>query len=104
MTLSFHPEARAEYREAALWYSRQKPRLGSEFVSAVEAALAAIVENPERYAPVDHGVRRYPMKRFPYRIHFLHLEDRNQVVIYAVMHVRREPDYWKHRLPDEPRS
>ena len=40
------------------------------------------------------------MKRFPYRIHFTHDEAERHVVIYAVMHVRRDPDYWKSRLPD----
>jgi hypothetical protein len=41
------------------------------------------------------------LKRFPYKIYFLHDDVREQIVIYAVMHVRRAPDYWKSRLQAE---
>ena len=87
------------YREAALRYEMEKRGLGRQFVNAVEVGVAAIMGNPTRYGPVDQGVRRYELKRFPYRIHFVHDEIRSHVVIYAVMHVRRDPDYWKGRLP-----
>ena len=48
--------------------------------------------------PIEQGIRRYAVKRFP--ICFAHDEAQRDVVIYAVMHVRRDPDYWKSRLPD----
>ena len=99
MTFSFHPEALAEYREAALWYERQKPGLGGRFVSEVEASVAAILANPTRFGPVEQGVRRYALKRFPYCLRFVHDQARQHIVFAAVMHVRRHPDYWKNRLP-----
>jgi len=71
VTFSFHPEAIAEYREAALWYEKEKPGLGDQFTNAVEAGVGAILENPTRYGPVEQGIRRYAVKRFPYRIHFI---------------------------------
>jgi hypothetical protein len=43
MTYWFHPEALAEYREAALRYKRVKPELGRAFLNAVEKAVAAIL-------------------------------------------------------------
>ena len=46
MTFSFHPEAIAEYREAALWYEKEKPGLGDQFTNAEEAGVGAILENP----------------------------------------------------------
>lgn len=98
MTLSFHPDAIAEYREAALRYEKEKSGLGGRFVSAIEAGVTSILENPTRYGPVQHGVRRYALKEFPYRIHFVYDETRRHVTLYAVMHVRRDPDYWRGRL------
>ncbi len=100
MTFSFHPEAREEYREAALRYERIKPELGHAFAKAVERAIAALVLNPLRFGPVDErGIRRCLLKRFPYKIHYLPNETQQQLVIYAVMHVSRDADYWKGRLP-----
>jgi hypothetical protein len=69
-------------------------------VNAVEAGVAAILENPTRHGPVEQGVRRFALKRFPYRIHFVHNEARHHVIIHAIRHVRRDPDYWKSRLPE----
>ena len=103
MTYWFHPEALAEYREAALRYKRVKADLGRDFKNAVETGIAGILENPTRFGPVEHGIRRHLLRRFPYKIYFLHEETRQQVVIYAVMHVSRHPDYWKSRMsPDKP--
>ena len=102
MTYWFHPGALAEYREAALRYKRVKPELGRDFRNTVEKAIAAILEHPARFGPVERGVRRCLLTRFPYKIYFLHEEALKQVVIYAVMHVSREPDYWKSRLATEP--
>ena len=52
----FHPNALAEYREAALRYKRVKPELGRDFRHAVESAIAAILEHPTRFGPVERGV------------------------------------------------
>lgn len=102
MTYWFHPEALAEYREAALRYKRVKTELGRGFTNEVEKAIAEILEQPTRFGPVEHSIRRYLLKRFPYKIYFLHEQTRQQIVIYAVMHVNRDPDYWKNRIPGEP--
>ena len=45
MTFQFHPEARREYREAIIFYGRA----GERFVEAVDAAIASILRNPERF-------------------------------------------------------
>ena len=41
------PEASAELEDAALWYESQRPKLGLEFVQAIDHALAQIAEWPE---------------------------------------------------------
>jgi hypothetical protein len=35
----FHPEARLEYREAAIFYEGRRPGLGAAFTLQIEAAL-----------------------------------------------------------------
>jgi hypothetical protein len=44
MTYSFHPEARAEFKEATIYYSEKNPSLASAFYTEVENAIVKIVE------------------------------------------------------------
>jgi len=36
MTYSFHPEARAEFKEATLYYSEKSPSLAAAFYAEIE--------------------------------------------------------------------
>lgn len=58
MTYSFHPEARAEFEQAALYYFEKSPSLASAFYTEVESAIEGIVENPLLYCVIDEDVRR----------------------------------------------
>ena len=49
MRLELHPEARAEFRRAALWYDERRSGLGDEFVAEVSAALDRIADVSESY-------------------------------------------------------
>ena len=97
MRYSFHPEARAEFKEATIYYSEKSPSLGVAFYSEVENAIEKIVEDPDLYRVIDEDVQRCLTKRFPYAVLYT-IED-NYILILAVMHCSREPSYWKHRLP-----
>ena len=96
MTYTFHPEALAEFSEAALYYSEKSPALGSVFYSEVESAIERIIENPTLFRTIDEDVRRCITRRFPYGI--LYTVEEDYILIVAVMHCSREPSYWKHRL------
>ncbi len=98
MTVRFEAMALAEYREAVL-YSQDRFGLGEKFVQAVEQALAVIADDPERFQPVEQGVRVFRMKRFPYYLFYHYQPDRRLIVVYAVAHHHRQPGYWKSRLP-----
>lgn len=98
MTFEFHPDALVEYQDAAIWYEEQRHRLGVEFTQAMEAAVAQILQVPDRYQPVGGGIRIFRMKRFPYYLFYRYNEAGHHVRIVAVMHQRRRPDYWRKRL------
>ena len=68
MTYSFHPEARAEFKEATLYYSEKSPTLAAAFYAEIEYAIEGIAQNPLLYNVVDEDVRRCLTKRFPYAI------------------------------------
>ena len=97
MTHEFHPEARLEYREAAVFYESRRPGLGAAFSLEVEATIRRIVETPERWRRLEQDVHTCRTRTFPYTI--LYSIEAGSVLIVAVMHLRREPGYWRKRLP-----
>ena len=58
MTYVFHPEARLEYKEAAVFYERRQPGLGAAFTIEIEAAIDRILEAPDRWPVIERDVRR----------------------------------------------
>lgn len=96
MRLEFHPEALAEYEDAALYYASCQERLELRFMAAVEHAVQQIAETPERWRVFDGEIRRYLTRVFPYAV--LYSIEPDHVLIVAVMHCHREPGYWRERV------
>jgi len=96
MRYDFHPAALEEYREATQWYAEREQRVALQFVASVEDVIARIVEAPRRWRLVDEDVRRCLTRVFPFGILYT-IED-DFLLIVAIMHFSREPDYWKSRL------
>jgi plasmid stabilization system protein ParE len=95
-TVRFHPDAETEMLEAAAYYEAQQENLGKRFLAAVRETLNRVRINPLLYPVVEVDVRRCITKTFPFGVLFRNLPD--QIVIVAVMHLHREPEYWKGRL------
>ena len=85
-------QACQELRDAAEYYERQSAGLGSEFTRKVDSAVLDVRENPESWPLASSRVRRRLIRRFPYCL--LYRVDATEVVILAVMHLRRRPNYW----------
>ena len=96
MRFEFHPEALAEYREAALHYAQSQPDLDLRFIECVEQAIRKITEAPTRWRIFEQGIRRCLVRVFPYAI--LYSIESDYVLIVAVMHCKREPGYWRSRI------
>jgi len=91
----FHPRARAELENSALFYDGKFPGLGLEFATEVQAAVAFAHTHPEAGAPVSNGFRRVIVQRFPFSI--IYRTKGALIYIVAVAHQRRRPDYWSTR-------
>jgi hypothetical protein len=92
----YHPEARLEYQEAAQSYTTIDQELGGRFFDEVEKLIQDIRRAPDRYRRFDPPARRHFSDVFPYAVIYLEREDHLWVV--ALMHMKREPGYWKERL------
>lgn len=99
-TYGFHPEALAEYHDAANFYLEQaSPLIAASFLAEVETSVLKILGNPETWRVVEPpGIRRYLIHRFPYALYYRWESQHNRVAIYAIMHLRRKPGYWKDRI------
>jgi toxin ParE1/3/4 len=96
--VAFHPAAQGEVEEAAAHYEAQRDGLGQVFRSEFEAALGRIVQNPQMYGVELGEFRACSLRRFPYTIFYIDLEDR--LWLGAVAHQSRRPGYWARRQTD----
>ena len=58
--------------------------------------LLAILKYPEAWQPLSNRTRACRLRRFPYNI--IYCLRAQEVLIIAVAHQHRRPEYWKGRL------
>ena len=96
MRVKFHPEARAELREAKQWYRDRSPLAAIAFAQMIDEAVLAIVESPHRFPLAEFDTREYVFpRRFPYTV--VYRVRTSDIVIVAIAHQSREPGYWHRR-------
>jgi toxin ParE1/3/4 len=94
----FLPQAEEEMYEAAIFYDNQNRGLGRAFLEAVKKGTSDISRHSIAYPVLRNDIRRKLVGRFPYGI--LYREEEKQLVIIAVMHLHRAPEYWRHRVSE----
>ena len=82
-------------------FGRRIQLLGIDFVVAVRDAVARIGNAPRTWTlapnlPEPLGVRRLLLRRFPYAIVYVELDD--EIRVLAIAHTSREPGFWRERL------
>jgi plasmid stabilization system protein ParE len=96
MKYSFHPEAEKEFDEAIDYFEEVEIGLGYDFAVEIYSTIERIMVFPKVWPILEGDVRRCLVKRYPYGI--LYSEENEGIFIIAVMHLHRNPEYWKHRL------
>ena len=86
-----------ELAEATLYYERQSSGLGAELLQEVSDCLDEIARAPEHPRLRALGYRRVNVNRFPFYIAYS--IEAGQVVVLAIGHAARLPEYWIDRLP-----
>jgi toxin ParE1/3/4 len=95
MKYVFHPYALAEYADAVKYYANQNSNIAQAFINSIEDTVYRIRESSTRYPEIDEDVRRCMMRKFPYAV--LYTIEQDYLLILAVMHCSREPNYWRDR-------
>ncbi len=96
MNYSFHPEAEEEFSNAVDYYEEHKFGLGSEFAIEVHSTIENIISFPTAWPLLEYDLHRCLTRRFPYGI--IYSIEKDHIFILAVMHLHREPEYWKSRI------
>jgi toxin ParE2 len=98
LKVRFLVPARRELRDAVLYYDASRPRLGDDFRDEVWETIQRIKKFPEAWHPLSASIRRCQMNRFPYGL--IYAAPENEILIIAVAHLHRAPEYWRSR-PNE---
>jgi plasmid stabilization system protein ParE len=104
MSYSLLRSSRHELAAIAQWYEDRRDDLGREFLVEFEHCMSQVVRRPksfavEEHAPTGSELRQIAMRRFPYRVIYRASEGR--IVVFAIAHSSRKPDYWIDRLEEE---
>ena len=91
-----HPAAEQELAEAVCYYREIEPELGTRFYREMARLIHEVCANPERFHQFDPPARRHFSAEFPYAV--IYLAKPSHVWIVAVMHMKRQPGYWRKRL------
>jgi plasmid stabilization system protein ParE len=95
MVLEFLREAADEVEDATSYYEACEAGLGLRFRTEAEQAIRMILKGPLHWRERNGGYRRINLWGFPYYIaYFIRGE---HLVVAAVAHGSRHPDYWKKR-------
>jgi toxin ParE1/3/4 len=96
MKLIIHELAEIELNEAAQFYESEVSGLGEVFLSEAERSMQQICDHPNAGMKVLENVRRKLLRRFPYSVMYLVMDD--VVQILAIANQKRRPFYWRDRI------
>lgn len=94
----FVAPARRELIAEVTYYNNKEFGLGSRFLVAVEDATARALAYPLTGTPASERTRRMFLKDFPFAL--VYRLDEDGIVVFALAHHARRPEYWRARIDD----
>ncbi len=94
MRLTVLTTAAAELDDAIYSYENEMPGLGRRFLNEVLLAFNRITEFPDAYPLLTAKSRRCLVAKFPYGILSHYDKSAAEIVVLAIGHLHRKPDYW----------
>jgi plasmid stabilization system protein ParE len=94
----FIAPARREFLSEVAYYNGKEAGLGTRFAAAVEEATTRALAFPLTGSPASKSTRRVFVKDFPFAV--VYRSDAEGIVVFAVAHHSRRPEYWQSRVQD----
>lgn len=90
-------EAQIDVWDAIEYYNSVLPGLGKRFLVDFKNTVKKIKTNPFSFGSRHESFRTANFKIFPYQIHYLIQESELKIILFAVLHGFRNPNYIKSR-------
>lgn len=97
MVLELDEAAEAEFYDIIDYYKEFDRSLPHDFIHEFETAVQYLLKFPKAGHPYLHETKRVFLDRFPYAIVYKVYRE-EKIVVYAIMHMKREPVYWSKRI------
>ena len=88
--------ANREVDDAVQWYEAREEGLSREFLDELDRVVRLVRFYPYAGLQIEPEIRRWLFTRFPYSL--VYGIDGETIVIIAVAHQHREPNYWIDRI------
>jgi toxin ParE1/3/4 len=99
MRLHYLPEASEDLLDAVTYYESCEEGLAADFYRELLHVETDVLNMPEFWHRIDAHYRRKLFRRYPYSLVY-RIVDEELILIVAVAHTSRHPDYWKDRTPN----
>ena len=90
-------DARLDIIETIAWYNEQQVGLGKRFRTALTETISRIRDNPMLSAVQYRNVRMAYINKFPHLVYYIFEEQRQGIIVLAILHGSRNPAIWKGR-------
>lgn len=95
MHVIFTRYAKLELDGAVRFYELEYSGLGKRFKEEIKKAALRIAEYPQAWSVERRNIRKCLLHKFPYKL--LYSIEENHILVIAVAHQHRKPDYWIDR-------
>lgn len=97
MVLEIDEAAEAEFYDIVDHYKQFDQALSQDFIHELEDTVQRLIKFPNAGQPYLHNTKRIFLNRFPYSIVYKMYRN-ERIIVFAIVHMKRKPDYWKKRL------
>ena len=95
--ISLLSEAREDIISATDYLNLQRSQLGNKFFIEVAEVIDMLQNNPLVFQKKYKNFRQASIKKYSFLIHYLVDEQKQNVIIFAVLHTSQNPLIWKKR-------
>jgi toxin ParE1/3/4 len=97
MAFELDDAAEAEFYDIVDYYKQFADALSYDFIQEFEDAVQRLIKFPKAGHPYLHQTKRIFLIRFPYAIVYKVYKNES-IMVFAIMHMKRKPNYWEKRL------
>ena len=91
-------QAKSDLLEARDYYNTVLPKLGKRFANDFESVIIKVQGNRFSFSSRIEGFRTANLKTFPFQVHYLIEDVKKEVIVFAILHAHRNPQYISSRL------